>query len=134
MALFKNTYSGLITGGLGGAACCGMITMGFHLFRCTIEVIPPPRPGGGGGGKYHVNYHTPRQYSPKLKDHNIRITVQFKDGNKWSTMYRVSKKRADLIVKVTNIVNIIKDKINVGVDSFKRVTKTITTNFKNNDK
>ena len=56
MALFKRSYSGLITGGLGMPACCGLLTMGFGLFRCKIEVVDPPHPpsGGGGGGGGHI--------------------------------------------------------------------------------
>lgn len=127
MALFKNTYSGLITGGLGMAACCGMITMGFHLFKCTIEVLPPVS-GGGGSQPSSPEYLIPYKFN--ARDYTVKITVQFKDGKKTTKSYKVTKKRADLYVKIANWSLSVQQKVQVGVQSFKRVAKTITTSFK----
>ena len=137
MALFKHSYSGLITGGLGMPACCGLITMGFGVFRCKIEIVDPPNPpvGGGGGGHvpvgghfgqrgHHVPLTRPLTHTSKL----IVVSVKYKDHT-WRKTYTVDKVRAKIAIRLVNVINKIKDKITVGVESLHRVTQRVTAIF-----
>jgi hypothetical protein len=137
MALFNNTYSGLITKGLGMPACCGLITMGFGLFKCTIEIIIPPQPpsGGGGGGSYAVHpgvyVEWPKKITPKTK--MVLITVKM--GEKaWRHSYTVDGRKASITVKAVEFINNTTHKISVGVDAVKSATRRVTAYFKDDDK
>lgn len=137
MALFNNTYSGLITKGLGmPSACCGLITMGFGLFKCTIEIIIPPPSGGGGGGSFAVHpgvyVQWPKKITPKTK--MVLVTVKFDEKRVWRHSYTVDGRRADITVKAVNMINKTTDKISVGVDSIKKAARSVTAIFKDEDK
>jgi hypothetical protein len=133
MALFKHTYSGLITNGLGMPACCGMLTVGFHLFRCKIEVLEPPVvPGGGGGGGGMVVTQPgiyvpwkPKPKAPKL----VQITVKMSNDKVWRKAYKVSDRQADKFVRVINFVNATTARIAVGVDQIKHASKRVVAIF-----
>lgn len=137
MALFNNTYSGLITKGLGLPACCGMITMHFGLFKCKIEVSPPVT-GGGGGGPYPphlihhpargtptkgvINYHTPRD--PRVTNSRY-IYLTLKMGDKtFEKIFSTDDNKADKIVNMVNIVNKAKKRILITINSIKSVHTT----------
>lgn len=137
MALFNNTYSGLITKGLGMPACCGLITMGFGLFKCTIEIIVPPLPPtGGGGGSYAVHpgvyVEWPKKITPRTK--MVLITVKFDEKKAWRHSFTVDGRKADITVKAVEIVNKTANKIAVGVDNVKTAIKRVTARFDDDDK
>ncbi len=135
MALFNNTYSGLVTKGLGMPACCGLITMGFGLFKCTIEVIIPP-PSGGGGGSYAVHpgvyVEWPKKITPKTK--MVLVTVKFDEKRVWRHSYTVDGRRADITVKAVKFLNKTSERIAVGVDYIKKTARRVTAVFKDDDK
>ena len=129
MSLFTHTYSGIITRGLGLPACCGIITASFGLMcGCTIEVIIPPA-GGGGGSFVSPSFLVPFPENMKKCDRIILITVKFSEKNTWRKQFMVDVCNADKIVKVINIVNNMKDKISVGIDKIKQITRIVTTKF-----
>lgn len=136
MALFNNTYSGLVTKGLGMPACCGLITMGFGLFKCTIEVIIPPPSGGGGGGSYAVHpgvyVEWPKKLTPKTK--MVLVTVKFSEDKVWRHSYTVDGRKADISVKAVNFLNTTMERISIGVDKIKKAARSVTTLFKDDDK
>jgi hypothetical protein len=136
MGLLKHTYSGLITNGLLMPACCGLLTMGFGLFKCKIEIINPPIiPGGGGGGIGTVsglNIQRP-SYIPR-KTKVVQITVNFTKDSIWRKSYIIGERKADIFVKVFNIVNSITSKITITVKKLQSATRKITAVFKNTDK
>lgn len=135
MALYNNTYSGIILKGLGGKACCGIITMGFGLFKCTIEVIIPPQ-SGGGGGSYAVHpgvyVEWPKKITPKTK--MVLVTVKFDEKRVWRHSYTVDGRRADITVKAVKFLNKTSERIAVGVDSIKKTARRVTAVFKDDDK
>lgn len=137
MALFNNTYSGLITKGLGMPACCGLITMGFGLFKCTIEIIIPPTPGaGGGGGSFAVHpgvyVEWPKKLTPRTR--MVLVTVKFSEDKVWRHSYTVDGRRADISVKVVSMLNKTAERISVGVDSIKKAARSVTAIFRDDDK
>ena len=133
MALFTNTYSGLITKGLGmPSACCGLLTMGFGVFKCTITVTPP-LVGGGGGGPYppsmihnpargtptkgFINYHTPRD--PRtVSNRFIHITLKMGDKT-FEKIFSTDDNNAEKVVKVVSVINKAKDRISIVINSIK---------------
>jgi hypothetical protein len=137
MALFKNSYSGLITKGLGMPACCGMLTMGFGLFVCKIEVIVPPEGGsGGGGGSFavHPGIYVPWPKKVSAKTKQVQITVKFKERPAWRRAYVIDSAKADIVVKVINIVNAVSSRVTVGVNQMRHAVKRVTAVFTRRDK
>lgn len=131
MALFTNTYSGLITGGLGGPACCGLLTMGFGVFFCKIEVTPVV--GGGGGGSYsnHPNiYQTVKGQNRKRKTKTVQIVVKFGPKRVWRHSYNVDEQKASLTVKVIDMIHVAGSKFNIGIDHIQHAAKKVTAVFK----
>lgn len=64
--MLYDSYSGIITKGLGLPACAGLITMGFGVFSVTISVTS--RPGPGGYAARHVsNVPGTKSSSPYLR-------------------------------------------------------------------
>ena len=137
MAIYNNTYSGIILKGLGGKACCGLLTMGFGVFKCTISIVTPPvHTGGGGGGSYAQNvsgFYVPLPKQLNQSTRQVLITVKMKDHS-WRTSFVVSRGKADIVVKVFDFINVIKDRMQVGVNAITRVSKKITAVFQRGDK
>lgn len=140
MSIFKHTYSGLITGGLGNPACCGMITMQFHLFKCKIEIITPPV-SGGGGGSYPLgpgqiqNFYKPvnpdKFYTPRKPLYQtiiLRVTI---DGKTTVREYKTFPVIAKAIANIINITNVVFDSINVRVQTIKTKFKDLVVGIKN---
>lgn len=128
MSLFKHSYSGLITNGLGLGACCGLLTMGFSVFKCNIEIVPPyvrRRAVSGGSvpvGSFYIPVTKPITYDSRV----VIVTVKVKE-NTWKKAYVVDKSKADIIVRVINVITTIKTKIS----SIKRsLTNATITMFK----
>lgn len=135
MALFNNTYSGLITKGLGLPACVGLITMGYGVFSTTIEIFVPPSSGGGGGSfAVHPGVYVqwPKKITPRTK--MVLVTVKFGEDKVWRHSYAVDGRKADISVNVVNFLNATMDRIVVGVDNVKKFIKSVTAVFKDDDK
>lgn len=133
MSLFKHSYSGIITGGLGMPACCGLLTLGFSLFRCKIEIFNPPAGGGGGGGwspsgGFYVPMTKPITSTTKM----VLVTVTIKDKT-WRRSYVVDRYKASIVVRAVSIMNAMRDRMSVGADSFRKVTQRVTAIFKRNE-
>lgn len=133
MALFTNTHSGLITKGLGLPACCGLITMGFGVFKCTITIPPPVVGVGGGGGPYppaailnpargtptkgYINYHTPRD--PRVANTRyIQITLKLGDKT-FEKIFTTDDTGAEKVVRVVDVINKAKQRISIVVNNIK---------------
>lgn len=136
MALFKHTYSGLITRGLGLPACCGLITMGFHVFKCTIEVFTPPTPSDGGGGSYAVEpgIYVPWPKKITKKTRMVQITVKYREQHTWRCSYILQGIRASIIVRIVDVVNAASSKLSVGIDKLRHAKKRVTAIFRSSDK
>lgn len=131
--IFKNPVSGLVTKGLGMSACCGMLTVGFGLFTCRVEVI------GSGGGSFAVYPGVYRKWSPKasrIKNitdaKTVRIVVKHK-SHMWDRSFVVGPRSANIVVGVVNLINRLKQVPGVVVQSIRKGAATIRTIF-NKDK
>lgn len=132
----------IITGGLGGDACEGMLTTTFHLF-CGIQVIVPVAPtidlnkqGGGSRplapGEIKTFWKpvknqvvTPEFYTPldsvEIIPKNI-VTVKMTVGSKtMKKEFIVGSRRLDVIVKVLNITKVGKEKVTATISNIRRV-------------
>ena len=138
MSIFNNSYSGLITNGLGLPAC-NLITMNFGIFfGCTISIGPTgptgPKGGGGGGGSYTTSeFLVPFPNKLRQTTRMVLITVNIGE-RKWRKTYTVLRERAEIIIKVVNLYNTIRDQMYVGVNSFKRASRRVTATFTRKDK
>lgn len=137
MSIINNTAGYIITRGLGGPACCTLLTVNFGLAcGCSIVIVTPPTGGsGGGGGSYAVE---PGIYVPWPKDTSpqtrmVLITVKYHD-KAWRRSFIIDKRRADIIIRISNVINRITSRINVGVDHFRKAMKKVIAVFKNDDK
>ena len=111
-------------------ACCGLITMGFGVFKCTVEIVIPPHPGGGGGhvpAGHHGGYHAP-MHPHHTNKRLVVVTVRY-HSHEWKKYYDVSKNRAKIIVDVINFTNTAREKIMVGVDSVRKTAQRVTAFF-----
>ena len=129
MAIYTHNYSAIILKGLGGAACCALLTANFGLnCGCSIEVvIPPPINTGGGGpvGGFFVPFPKKLEQRTRL----VLVTVKFSREMAWRRSYVVDVSRSDMIVKVINIVNSFKDGLSVGVDKIRTAGHTVMAIF-----
>lgn len=146
-ALFRNTFSGLITKGLGGPASRGLITMSFGLSispvtaTIVIPVIPvvPVSPNfGGGGGGYtgngsiatHPNIYTPYTGNARKERRHVTFAIKFNEINVWRTQYNLSLQKLSLVVRAINLTNVTTHWIAVSVSHIKRAVRNVTTKFK----
>lgn len=112
--------TGVLTNGLGGDATA-MILGRFHMgyFDVTITPKPPEPPipptGGNnayGGGDYPQQTLTPDSYV-------ITFNIERK-GMKWNKSYVVHRKQGLILIKVTNMLNTISDRINFTVTNIRK--------------
>lgn len=141
MSPFKHSYSGLITKGLGGPACCGLLTMGFHLFFCKLEIIISPTPikekGIGSAGSSLRDNIIPRRIDQEEEEdtkQTVRFTISFKGSQPRVHEYLVSPKNAKLAVKVINTLNTTAQKISTQLSPIVNITKKVSAAFAKTDK
>lgn len=128
MAIYTTNYSALITKGLGGPACCGIITAQFGInCGCSISVIPVPEGKGGGGPVAGFYVPLPKKLQQRTK--MVLVTVKFSPTWTWRRSYVVHTNKADMIVKVINFANNMKDKVAVGVEKIKTAKRTVAARF-----
>lgn len=132
MAIINNAKGLIITGGLGGPACCALITAQFSLvcgcdFR--VEVV-----GGGGYYPHHVitPYYTPMR-APAQDACLVLVDIKLGE-NHWRKSYVVDRGRGDTIIKVMSTFNRIKGKIIGAVTSFNRAVRRTLVYFTRKDK
>lgn len=133
--LFNNGYSSIITKGLGGPACCTLIVAQFGLGSvCKVEVIIPPSEAIGSGGGIAVRgFHVPFPSPIKQNDRIVLITVKVSD-NTFRKSYVLDVKKADIIVKISNIIDIMREKVNIGVGGINQLKRTVTAFFTKSNK
>ncbi len=127
----------IITKGLCGPACQGLITTHFSLY-CTGVVSPP----SFGGGPYPEKMGASNQFDraqdifqPVNKDiydpdrvYKVKkqVVIKVELGNfHMEKIYVVPIERANGIVKVLNLLNTTKDKITINVKKMRRVLHRI---------
>lgn len=135
MATIPNPTNRIITKGLGGPACQGIITMHFSVFK--IEIIP----AAVGGGPYPANSGAWNQATPQANPAFFYVPA----GQNWdpekfvvkitanlgkkdiSRHFIVGKKRKNAIVKINNLFLKTKTKLTETVEKiiivFKRDNK-----------
>lgn len=132
MAIINNAKGLIITGGLGGPACCALLTAGFHLVcGCSfrVEVI-----GGGGYYPHHVvtPYYTPMR-APAQDSCLVLVDVKLGESH-WRKSYVVDKGKGDTIITLINTFNKVKSRVVGAVTSFKRAVKKTIVYFSRRDK
>jgi len=132
MALINSAKGLIITGGLGGPACCALLTASFSLvcgcdFR--IEVV-----GGGGYYPHHVvtPYYTPMR-APAQDTCLVIVDIKLQEHH-WRKSYVVDKGKGDTIITILDAFNRIKSSIVGTVSTFKRTIKRSWAYFGTKDK
>jgi len=132
MATIPNPTNRLITKGLGGPACQGLITMHFNLFHVSIGPIPPNGNVGGGGPYPYVgaaNQATPQSnplyYSLPNQDYNVdarymMITVKI-GAKEFTKHYVLDKNKAAIAISTLKYMK----SAQVQVGQFKRMMARI---------
>jgi len=101
---------GIITQGLGGDAT-SMILGNFHLGFVSLEIeIVTPGTGGGSG---------PVSVTDKKL---VIIRIKYKN-KKYEKQYMVDKKKANILIKISKIVNKIVTSIVINIKNFRQKIK-----------
>jgi hypothetical protein len=97
----------------------------------VIQVITPP---GGGGGSFAVapGVYVPWVNKPDCKDKVVLITVKFPENKVWRKSYVVDCRKADILVRVIDVVNAATRRLTVGVNHVKHAARRVTAMFKSN--
>ncbi len=117
-------------------ACCGLITMGFGVFFCKIEVFEPPI-GGGGGGSFAVEpgIYVPWPKAPGKRAKTVLVTVKFAENKTWRKAYTLDENKANGLVRAIDFTNATARRLSVGVQGLKRAARRVSAVFtRNNDK
>lgn len=124
------TASKIITGGLGVnyKACEGLITTHFSLYCVPIEPPVEPPVGGGGGNIGTFPDRTERWDIDAPRSIVIRIQLKKK---LYERVYTVSSKRAEFIIKITNIINRTREKISITVSNLRRAMLSVIAKLTN---
>ncbi len=110
MAIITNAKGLIITGGLGGPACCALLTAPFSLVcGCVFVQITP---GTGGWAQFPVTnipgvppgsaYYTPAPKNYGREMRYVVVTLKW-SGREWMRRYLVHKDIADMIVTVSGV-------------------------------
>lgn len=133
--------SRIITKGLGGRACEGIITTHFSLY-CTTPPAPRVNRGGIGGGQIPPSNFT--VVPPRIRDlydedddtqqlqyHKVIFDIKVGKHN-IHREYTVPKKREPVVLKIFKLINITSDKFTVNIRNIRKINKIVTigvTNF-----
>lgn len=124
MALYNNSYSGIITQGLGGSACYSILTYQFGVFAIEIGPTPPPANIGGGGpyptAAIHqpVNWHTPKTNAWKYQPRQVNIKVKLGE-QEWSRQYVLSYGKARAVIAVSKVISNVVKKVSAVVSNIR---------------
>jgi len=127
----------IITKGLCGAACEGLITTQFSLYCINVVVPPIVGGGGGGGGPYPENMGAQNQvndiqdfFTPVKEDfydpsrfprYKKEVIIRVELGNfHMEKIYMVRIEKADTIVTILNFANISKARVKVAVSTIRK--------------
>lgn len=107
----------------------------FIGIRITAQVVT----GGSGGGPYTFLQRGPGYYTldPRYLSKSTRyitVKVEFKEGAKWRKDYVIDIDKLDVVIKIFNWVNRLKDRINVGVEHIRKAGNKVSAMFKRSDK
>lgn len=153
MAIITSAKGLIVTGGLGGPACCALLTAPFSLVcGCVLITVSPP--GTGGWAQYPVTnipgvppgsaYYTPapKRYGQEMR--YIMLTVKWSE-REWIRRYLVQKDTADILVSVVGAFNNITvtvkglfhatgSNVQVFFSGLKRIVKKAVAMLKQDDK
>lgn len=130
MTLFNNTFSTIITWGLGAPACCTLLTANFGLAcGCTIVVVP----GGGGGGQLTVpEFYTPMTPRWTKTTALVIVTVKIRD-NVYRRQYVVDRDKAAILISISNFIDRMKEKAQIGIGKITNATRRVAVKLLNKD-
>jgi len=114
----------IITNGLGSTPSnliLGTAHLGFLEVIVEPEppVIPPQTPSGGAGG----------DYEPIRPRHKITFVIRHK-GSTWQKEYIVDQSTGNIVIRILNVWNKVKNRINITVQSIKRKLGNIRIKIK----
>ena len=122
----------ILTKGLGGDATA-LILGAFRLF-IGVEVGPPqPPPPAGGAGGLGGTWAPPRPWEREEPQRQVTVTVTLRERT-WQKSYTLGESRAQAIVKAVRFINVIKDRLSVGVSNIKKAAGKVTAFFTPKDK
>ena len=131
MSLFTQNYSPIITNGLGGPACCVLLTASFGLVcGCHIVVVS----GAGGGGPYPPSAVNPglipadRIWTQGTKIIVVKVNM---GEHKWEKHYVVDDPRAKYVITAVKIINTVLEKVRISVAKIKHISKKVIAVFRN---
>jgi len=133
----------IITKGLCGGACEGLITTHFSLY-CLGVVVQPT----GGGGPYPENMGAQNQvnniqdfFKPVAEDfydptrfprYKKEVIIRVELGNfHMEKIYMVPIEKADTIVTILNFANISKSRVKIGVSTIRKKLHNMRILIKN---
>jgi hypothetical protein len=135
MAIINTAKGLIITGGLGGPACCALLTANIFslVCGCSFQVF---QPGNAGGGyyPYHVvtPYYTPWR-APAQDTCLVLVDIKLGD-NHWRKSYVVDRGRGDTIITIVKVFNKVRAGVTAAATSVKRVAKKALVYFTPKDK
>jgi hypothetical protein len=132
MALINDAKGLIITGGLGGPACCALLTANFSLVcGCDFRIVVT---GGGGYYPHHVvtPYYTPMR-APAQDTCLVLVDIKLNEHH-WRKSYVVDKGKGDTIITIINTFNKIKSRIVSTVTSFDHAIRRTWAYFNSSDK
>lgn len=133
MALITSTKGLIITGGLGGPACCVLLTANIFslVCGCKLQIITSP---GGGYYPYHVvtPYYTPWR-APSQDTCLVLVDVKLGEDH-WRKSYVVDRGKGDTIITIVKVFNTIRSGVSAAATSIKRVAKKALVYFTPRDK
>jgi hypothetical protein len=123
MTIPTNTYSAIITKGLGFDACCALITAQFSLVcGCSINIVVKD----AGGGPYQIPaYYTPINQKIDVNTRMVMITVSTRT-NSWKKMYVVDRQKAAILIEIIGFINAVKDRTSIAVHGLRQTVRKVT--------
>lgn len=128
MSLVSTAGGLIITKGLGGPACCSLITAVFGLV-CGCTFVPPTPPSIGGGGPYNPILFTPIGQKIDNNSKIVMITVTMGE-HQWKKMYAIDRDKQAIAAEVYDFFNSVQRNTNISVLDFTKVDVQITAEVK----
>lgn len=139
--MINSPVGSIITKGLGGPACCNLITAHFSLAKVCVEVVVTPVGIGGGGGsvpippghsihvlQQPVHLQSPTGYvpfKPPVEMQNVHIKVSVHD-NVYEKDYIVPAFIPNAYVTIKNLTNRAIPSMKVIVNNITKVKTKIS--------
>ncbi len=128
MAIINNAKGLIITNGLGGPACCALLTAGFGTglvcgCKFQVEIVT------GGGPYIAAPYFSPIGQKLDQETRLVLIRVVYDNEIRWRKQYIIDKPKADILVEIIGFINAIKDKTSILVQNLKQTTAKVIATF-----